>query len=205
MISVPQESLTDTVGFIDPASGKTTLKRTASRSADVIVAQDTIGRIFVLHAWAKRISTTEHTDRIFKLVEDFRPRILGIDASAMQSLYSDALMREAKQRVLRLPLHPMKMPTSVDKLARIRTILQPVIAAGRLFIQSGQRDLYQELEAFPSGLTVDLVDALAEATTLLRKVGSTVTASDEKDKRVEYLKSTGAPQWYIDAVAKSAS
>lgn len=205
MISIAQSSLTDCVGFIDPASGKTALRRTASRSADVVVAQDEIGRVFVLHAWAGRIPTTAHTDRIFKLVEDFRIRILGIDASAMQSLYSESLMREAKQRALRLPLHPMKMPTSVDKLARIRTILQPVIAAGRLFIQAGQRDLFQELEAFPSGLTVDLADALAEATTLLRKVGAKRSADGELESRLRYLKESNAPSWFIDEVAKGVA
>lgn len=202
MISIAQSSLTDVTAFVDPASGKTALRRTASRSADVVVAQDELGRVFVLHAWAGRIPTTAHTDRLFRMVEDFRPRIVGIDASAMQSLWADALMREAKQRALRLPLHPMKMPTSVDKLARIRTILQPVIAAGRLFIQAGQRDLFQELEAFPSGLTVDLADALAEATTLLRKVGAKRSADGELDARLRYLKESNSPAWYIAEVAK---
>lgn len=199
----PLADLGDIVAFVDPASGRAKSKITSSRSADVVVAQDDLGRIFVLHAYAGRLTTTAHTDRIFNLVTDFHPRVIGIDASAMQSLYADALMREAKQRVARLPLQPIKMPTAVDKFARTRSILQPVIAHGRLFVQATQRDLWQELEAFPGGLTVDLVDALAQAVALLRKISVKVADAHDRDAHLEYLRNTGAPDWYVAQVAKN--
>lgn len=203
MAHVAIADCTDRVAFIDPASGKTALKRTASRSADIVVAQDAQRRIFVLHAWAGRIPTTSHTDRIFKLVADFTPRVVGIDASAMQSLYADALMREARQRGLRFPLLPVKMTT--DKDARIRAVLQPVIAEGRLFVQQAQRDLWQELEAFPSGLTCDLVDALASAIALLPARPDRQQRSDEKGRWVDYLRASGAPSFYVDEVLKTVA
>lgn len=199
MASVPLADLVDVAGFIDPASGKTALKRTASRSADVIVAQDAAMRVFVLHAWAGRIPTTAHTDRIFKLIEDYRPRVVGIDASAMQSLYYDSLLREATQRGARLPLIPVKMQG--DKDARIRAVLQPVIADGRLFVQPGQRDLWQELEAFPHGMTRDLCDALAEAIRLLPKRAAVRAAREEAASLRAYLRDSEAPEWYINQVA----
>lgn len=193
--------LVDIVGYIDPAGGRTTVRKTSSRSADVIIGQDDIGRVFVLHAWAGRIPTTAHTDRIFKLVEDFHPRLLGIDASAQQSLYSDSLTREAKMRAARLPLLPMKMPTTMNKTERVRSVLQPVIVYGRLLVQPTQRDLLIELEAFPGGATVDLVDALASAISILRKVSSANARRSERDAHVEFLKASGAPQTYIDEVS----
>lgn len=198
--------LTDIVAFIDPASGKAVQhKRTSSRSADVVVGQDAISRIFVLHAWADRVSTTTHTDRIFKLVQDFPGlRVVGIDASAMQSLYADALQREAKQRLLRLPLLPMKMPTNVDKVSRTETILQPVINSGRLVMHPTHRDLWLELEAFPAGATLDLADALAQAISMLRKTTVAKSGAMERDARLEFLRESNAPSWYIDEVARSA-
>ena len=202
MAQVAMDDLVDRVAFVDPASGKTVLKRTASRSADVVIAQDAHRRIFVLYAWAGRIPTTAHTDRIFRLVADFQPRVIGIDASAMQSLYADSLLREARQRGKRLPLMPVKATT--DKDSRIRSVIQPVIAEGRLFLQSTQRELFQELEAFPSGLTKDLVDALASAIALLPARVQPEQKRDERARLVEYLKNTGAPDFYIREASKVA-
>jgi predicted phage terminase large subunit-like protein len=183
------------VAFIDPAGGKTALKKTASRSADVVVGGDVGGRVFVLHAWAGRIPTTSHTDRIFQLVERWTPRVVGIDASAMQTLYADSLLREARQRGARLPLVPKKMQG--DKDERIRTVLQPVIDEGRLFVRDEQRDLRQELEAFPGGATKDLVDALAEAITLLPKRTPQRAAREDGAAWLNYLRDSGAPEYYI--------
>ena len=202
MTTVALADLTDRVGFIDPAGGKAALKRTASRSADIVVAQDAAMRVFVLHAWAGRIPTTAHTDRIFKLVDDWKPLQLGIDASAMQSLYYDSLMREARQRGKRLPLLAVKMVT--DKTAYIRSVLQPVVAEGRLFVQAGQRELWQEIEAFPSGMTMDLADALAHAIALLPKRPAVQQAHEERSAHLRYLEQSNAPRYYINQVAKAS-
>lgn len=206
------DDLIDTVAFIDSASGKKAsgARRGLARSADVVVATDALSRIYVLHAWADRISTTDHTDRIFKLVEDFHPRVVGIDASAMQSLFADALNREARHRARRLPLMPIAMPTNVDKDVRIRTALQPIAAAGRLFFMSGEiprqwlhRDLAAEYEAFPGGATKDICDALAEATKLLRRVGAAQQATTDGRARLAWLKESGAPAFYIEEVERT--
>ena len=189
------------VAFVDPAGGKGALKKTSSRSADVVVGQDAQRRIFVLHAWAGRIPTTAHTDRIFTLVDTWHPRVVGIDASAMQSLYADSLLREARQRGRRLPLVPKKMVG--DKDERIRTVLQPVIADGRLFVRADQRDLRLELEAFPGGLTNDLVDALSQAVTFLPTRPAQAVGREEGAAWVQYLRDSGAPAWYVQASEKT--
>src|SRR5258706_11547440 len=103
---VSLDALSEPVGFCDPASGKkkAVLRRQAARSALVVVANDPMQRVFVLHAWAGRVPTPTLTDMIFKSVADWRLKVVGIDASAMQSLYADALLMEAKHRLQRLPL-----------------------------------------------------------------------------------------------------
>lgn len=198
------DDLIDTVAFIDSASGKKTKERRGlARSADIVVATDSLARIYVLYAWAARVPTTDHIDRIFKLVEDFHPRVVGIDASAMQSLFSDALTREAHHRAKRLPLLPVAMPTNVDKDVRIRNALQPVLVAGRLFVQPGARELLAELESFPGGATKDLCDALAESIKLLRRVGAAQQAATDGRARLEWLKESGAPAYYIEEVERT--
>jgi len=189
------------VGFVDPAGGKKKTRKKSSRSADVIVGSDHEGRIFVLHAWAGHVPTTVHTDRIFDMVARWRPRLLGIDASAMQSLYADSLVREARQRGIRLPLVPCMMHG--DKDERIRTAIQPVIAEGRLLLLDNQKDLDAELTAFPGGATVDLCDALGEAINLLPKRAPRRAARDEGVAWLDYLKSSGAPDAYIRQCAQS--
>lgn len=199
------DELIDTVAFIDSASGKKAsgARRGLARSADVVVATDSLARIYVLHAWADRIPTTDHIDRIFKLVEDFHPRVVGIDATAMQVLFADALNREARHRSRRLPLLPVAMSTAVDKDVRIRTVLQPILAAGRLFVQPSARELLSELESFPGGATKDLCDALAEAIKLLRRVGMAQQAQTDGRARLEWLKESGAPAFYVEEVERS--
>lgn len=189
------------VAFVDPAGGKTAARKSSSRSADVVVGSDAEGHVFVLHAWAGRIPTTAHTDRIFDLVERWRPRILGIDASAMQSLYADSLLREARQRGKRLPLLPVKLVG--DKDERIRSVLQPLIADGRLFTRDDQRDLRVELEAFPGGATKDLCDALCEAVTLLPKRAAKAARREEGAAWLAYLKNSGAPSYYVRECERS--
>lgn len=200
------EELSDIVSFVDPASGRKSAgqRKNSSRSADVVVGTDDLGRIFVLHAWAGRVPTTVHTDRIFQLVRTWRPRIVGIDASAMQTLYADSLMREAKVKHERLPLWPMQMPPNVEKTNRIRAVLQPVLGFGRLFLRADQRELAQEIEAFPTGATLDLVDSLTQAITLLRKTSRARSEANERDAYVEYLRSTKAPAAYVDAVKRAS-
>jgi hypothetical protein len=84
--------------------------------------------------------------------------------------------------------------TRVDKLDRIRTILQPVIAQHRLMIRTNLTELRQELGAFPTGQTVDLVDALASAIGMLP---SKLTPADEEsgtDLYAEHLRDCGLPE-----------
>ena len=197
------DGLTERYAFCDPASGKKRLelKRTRARSAIVVIAPDVAGRIFVLHAWADRCSTNALTERIFEVNEQFRPKLFGVEANGLQSLYGDTVGMEAKRRAQRLPLTPIYQPTNIDKDFRIRAAIQPVIGYGRLFLQSHQHELRQEIVSFPSGLTKDLIDALASAIIMVPPRRTKQDQNDELDARLAYLRDTNAPMHYIEAVA----
>src|SRR6266851_5484254 len=167
-----------TVGFVDSAGGRVpghaNKSRSAnyrSRSAIVVISQDDIDRIFIRKAWARHCTTDELCDDIFATYPNHELGLLaalGIDASANQSLFADALIREAREKGKKLPL--TKVVLGSDKETRIETTLQPVSAAGRLFADPqmpGYQDLRAEWEAFPGSQFKDILDALAGAIKLL--------------------------------------
>lgn len=199
------DRLLDTVAFCDPAGGKSNsqaLKRVRARAAVVVVGIDPMSRIFVLHTWADRVTAGQLTERIFRIQADFKPRTFGIEANAMQALYGEMVAREARFKSLRIPLNPVKQPTNVDKDWRIRTALQPVVAAGRLFLQPHQYELRSELTTFPMNHLKDLIDALASAVSLLKKAVVPARRRDEREQLLAYLRATGAPAWYIEEQAQ---
>ena len=200
---LPVTHLVDTVAFCDPAGRKRMeLKRVRARAAIVVVAQDVIGRIFVLLTWADRASGSQIADHIFRVQEAHRPRVFGIEANAMQTLFGDMVAREAQMKARRLPLLPVVQPTNVDKDWRIRTALQPIIGWDRLFLQPEQYELRTELTTFPMNPLKDLVDALASAVTLLRKATAPVKRRDDHEAFLAYLRASGAPPSYIEEQAR---
>lgn len=200
---VPLAALVDTVAFCDPAGRKRMeLKRVRARAAIVVVGQDAIGRIFVLHTWADRASGGQITDHIFRVQDAHHPRTFGIEANAMQTLFGDMVAREAQFKARRLPLLPVPQPTNVDKDWRIRTALQPIIGWDRLFLQPEQYELRTELTTFPMNPLKDLVDALASAVTLLKKPTAPVKRRDDHDAFLAFLRQSGAPPSYIEEQAR---
>lgn len=158
--------------FLDPAGGKRqqVVKKTRARSAIIVVGADHLQRMFVLYAWAQRASTPEIIEKVFEVQDQFQPRRFGCEANAQQSLFSDALRYVAKTEARALNLVPVVQDTKITKEFRIRSILQPVIANGRLLLQPNQHELRTEILAFPTGMTVDLVDALASAVALVPRL-----------------------------------
>lgn len=202
--TIKLEDLPDRYGFLDPASSKkdTELKQVKARSAIVVVAYDWLGRIFVLDAWAKRCSTDELIERMYRTHEIWNLRVLGGEANAMQELFQEAVMRDARLRGKKLPLRPVHQPTRLEKEWRIRTILQPVIANGRLFLRDDMTELRTEIASFPLSPIKDLVDALASAIKLIPPRATKRESDSEIDALADYLRKTGAPATVIEEVIR---
>lgn len=186
--------------FCDPAGSrakKEVVKKARARSAIVVVAPDSVGRLFVFQAWARRATTSELIDAILASNESYTPQVFGIEANAMQALFAESVDVVARIRHARLPMSAVRQPTNVDKMWRIRTAIQPVLAEGRLFIREDQTDLRTELDAFPLGRTVDLVDALASVIDLVPPPVIPRESHDDAEQLATYLRETGAPPDYI--------
>jgi predicted phage terminase large subunit-like protein len=199
------EELPDRYAFVDPASSRKAVEgnlKTKARSAIVVVAPDWLGRIFVLDAWAARTSTDDLIERMYKVHDTWHLRVLGGEANAMQELFQEAVQRDARLRGKQLPLRPVHQPTKIDKEWRIRTILQPIVANGRLFLRPDMTTLRTEIGSFPLSPLRDCIDALASAIKLIPPRATRKERDRELEHLLSYLRKTGAPASYIEEVAR---
>lgn len=205
MTSLPLEQFTSRITFIDPAGAKKgqTLKRQACEQAIITIAGDHLDRVFVLADDSGKTSTEQFIQRIFGVSEKWKST-LYCESNGMQELFGPSVMLLAKARGIKLSILPHDQPTGIEKDYRIRTILQPVIAWGRLIIGPGMETLTRQILSFPSGRLKDRVDALASAITHL----PTRTAEKQKIDAVEdlaaYLRKIGAPSHVIERRVREA-
>lgn len=198
MASIPLTALLDKVAFTDPASGRTELKRTRARQAIIVVGQDVLMRVFVLYAWAGRLSTTEYMKKLLDVQKQWGPRVFGIEDNAMQSLFADLVIAEARKLKQRIAFTGVTQPSKIDKDFRIRTTLQPVNANGRLFLlKTSHTELLQEIEGFPNSMLKDLVDCLASAVSLLPVRSAATRRRTEAEALAAHLRNSGATPDYI--------
>jgi hypothetical protein len=200
MAEITLEKISPRFMFLDPASGKsnTALRNVRARSAIVTVGVDAISRIWVLDAWADRVGTNEIRAKFLDLYEKWLPLVSGYEAVGQQSLLEDPIRDEAKDRGLVVPLVPVIPTTKVDKFWRIRSVLQPVIGAGRLIICDHLLELRSELTSFPMSHTVDLVDALASAVALVPPMQTEQQKQDDAEELAHYLRESGASMHEIN-------
>ncbi len=186
-------------GFCDPGGSHKTLKNkgTLARSAIVIIGVDPIlNRIFTLDVWAKRTTTDDLIDTILKKHDQWKPKVFGCEANAMQVHLANAINREARFRNLRAVLLPVNQPTKVDKDWRIETVINSVLPHGRLFVMEDQVELIAEMRGFPTAQTKDIVDALASAIMLLPQRSAKRKANEQELALARYLQNSGASVEY---------
>jgi len=186
-------------GFTDPAGKKHgTSAMQQARQAIVVIAVSPLLHIFVPFAWADKLPTTAYIRKLLQVHEQFKPKQFGIEANAMQSLFADVVRDTAKKELTKVTFMPVFQPTNIDKNFRIRTIMEPVINYGRLFVDSVLVELISELSGFPTAQRKDMVDCLASAIRLVPKRAEVVTNNEELANLAKYLRDTGAPAWYIN-------
>ena len=194
------------ITYCDPAScrPKQELVGMTARSAIVTALADSATRIYVVEAWAKRCSVEELVERLFETNRRWGGRI-GIEGVYMQNLFAGSIGMIHKERRAQDPaayppmnVFAVDLPRGVDKTARIKAILQPAFATGRmLFHPPTQAALYRELRAFPRGRLVDMVDALAQVVTMSPRKRMVSQIKEDEARYREVLRDEGLPDWAI--------
>lgn len=186
-------------GFCDPASGKQVVKRARARSAIVVIGMDYLERFFLMLAWAGRPTTPKLLEKLIEVGGRFPLRRFGIEANAMQSLFADLVMHQARELKKRIPFIGIPQPTKIDKDWRIRTTTQPVIESGRLFMLDTQHEARNEIQLFPMSPMKDIVDCIASAIRLAPRRATVERQKSETDALARYLRESGAPPSYIQS------
>ena len=163
----------------DPALGAKDAKR-ACRNAQVVLAQDKFGRLFLLEAWAEVKDPTLLLTRFIGFHQRYRPAIASIEDAGFQRILKFPLYYKMRELNHTFAVHDT--PPIGDKDARIRSLI-PYVEAHDFFVRRGLRDFMEEAKGFPIALLKDLLDATAAAVSLmgLRRV----VASPQTSARAE--------------------
>ena len=187
--------------WLDPASGKAdaNLKSVRARSAIVVIGTDALHRIWVLYSWSSRVGTNEIVKQFNDRVQKWGPIVAAYEDVGQQSLLEDPIMSDATDRGIVVPLAPVTVTTKVDKNWRIRSILQPIIGAGRLIINEQLIELKNEITGFPMSSIKDLIDALASCCALVPPPVSHEQNSDAVKNLASYLRNSGVSAREIES------
>ena len=133
----------------------------ADYSVCCVVGVTSEGMWQVLDCWYGRVTPVEHMDEIFRMVQKWRPLVVGIEKVQYQAAMMDFLEKEMPRRNQFFTIKPLT--AGAKKELRI-DVLQPRFAVGSVWFPAGAgwlEEMEGELLAFPAGAHDDLIDALA--------------------------------------------
>ena len=152
--------------FIDPAIS---LQDGADYTATVVVHVDPDKTWYLEMAYRQRITATDTVKWIFKLYEQFKPLVIGIEDVAYQKALLHFLHEEMLRRNQVIPIKSVKRSVAQkdgskqannSKPFRIRSLV-PRFEFGKILINQALDDFILEYTTFPRGRHDDLLDALA--------------------------------------------
>ena len=154
----------DVVQCVDPAASERRKDSKTSRSAQLTMATDCVGRHFFIHGHAGYEEVKTVWSWMLKSVRLFGRylRLTGLEQQGafklLGPLFRDWAQRDQVSQEMKL----RDVRTSGDKDARIRSHLQPPLSQGKLYAVEGPRELLQqELDVFPGARRKDVLDAAA--------------------------------------------
>ena len=146
----------------DPAASERYMSAKTSRSAIGVIATDSHNNHFILSLHADYVKATKMFDWMFAEKKKFSEYIRGTFLESMGAfkMLVPILREEETRRGINLNLRPVYV--SGEKEARIRTIIQPVLEQGRLYIDENFYDLFwDEQRAFPQSQRKDILDMVS--------------------------------------------
>jgi hypothetical protein len=152
----------DVVIGVDPAAtekGNITAK--TSRSSLVVLAFAPDKSVLVLEVKADYVGISQVFDWMFAAYDKWNPRITCLEMNGPFKILEGILINEQDKRQKWISLYPAR--ARGDKVARIRSSLEPILRDNRLFLSKSSRDAFMgELISFPNGKK-DVLDAFTQA------------------------------------------
>ncbi len=138
--SIPLAEL-DITMTVDPASGK----KDSDESAIVVCGHlQSEGAVFVLQVWGGRVTPFALIEKIISLWRKWRPRAVGIEEVAMQSVFRQFLEQEKLKRQLPINIAKLKNKNR-SKRERIIDGFQPYVENHQVMFLKKQEKLIKEM------------------------------------------------------------
>lgn len=177
-----------TFAFIDPAIST---METADYTALVVIDVDSSRNRYLRIANRYRYTPTQIVDLVFRVYDEYRPQVIGLEDVAYQKALMFMLDGEMRRRGCVLPVTGVRPPTTKTKEMKILSLV-PHFEWGRLMVNQGLHDFETEYAQFPRGSHDDIMDALASIESIL--YFPTVAAGEQKNP---HPSSPEYEQWYI--------
>jgi predicted phage terminase large subunit-like protein len=127
---------------IDPATGE---GNKTDESAITVCGHDrATGMVFVLDAWAGRVTAFNLIERILAMAQEWEPHVVSPEDVSFQKTLKWYLKKAMVEKGIHFPIRPVK-PGNKSKGARIIDSLQPFVRNQQVFFTKGQRKLVNEL------------------------------------------------------------
>lgn len=152
---VPQHC--HTFAFIDPAIS---LDKGSDYTALVVVKVDTNGNWYLIQAKRFKITPTEIVQLVFRVHEEFKPQVIGIEDVAYQRALLYMVHEESLRRGSVMPIKGIKPTPEKSKEQRVLGLV-PRFEWGRVSIAMHLNDFEMEYLTFPRGSHDDIIDAVA--------------------------------------------
>ena len=153
--------------IVDPALGE---EGSTSDTGILVETWGKNGERVVLEAMAVNEKPSEFIPRILTLADTYE--LLGflptiwIEGVLFQRVLKTVLEDEMTKRMKYYTIEVLMPSTKRSKEQRIETLEAPV-SAGKFYVREGLEDLIQQLDSYPAGKKMDLLDVLAYGETVM--------------------------------------
>lgn len=147
-----------TFAFLDPAISQAD---SADFTALTVIDVDSTGVWYLRNAQRFKINPTQIMSLVFRVFEQFKPNIIGIEDVAYQKALLYMIDEEMKRRQVVIPVKGIHPGTDRTKEMRILGLV-PRFEWGRILLAQGLTDFEMEYDQFPRGSHDDLLDSLSQ-------------------------------------------
>lgn len=173
--------------YIDPAISEAD---SADYTGIVIIAVDKEQNWYVRHAKRYRMNPTELINTLFKIHEQYKTNMIGVENVAFQRAIIHFAHEEMKRRGKSIPVTGVNLGTERTKEMRILSLV-PRFENGTILLTQGLEDLLKELDEFPRGSHDDVLDALASIESIVSYPVERKNLREPSPNSYDYEK------WYI--------
>jgi len=151
--------------LIDPAREG---KSSKARNAVLVVGVDKDDNHWIIRTWAEKTSTDRMMQRGFEFYETYRAQKCGIEGYGGDAHLKNYMAYKARTEHKRMNLIVFNKSTTKSKEERIRAC-QPRFETGKVYLIDTDTEFFNEYISFPSGVTVDLLDAYSHSDEICRR------------------------------------